>query len=223
MTASSMLAQISTCWPTIQNPVQFVMRYAPAIRKYVAALVRNPHDAEEVAQDFLVRVLDKGFCPENVSRGRFRFYLRAAVRNVALSHLRRRRQAQLSDEQLAALADREPAAEQEWTSEWRSCLLERSWQALELQQQQKPGSIFYTVLRQYTDDLDADSETHAARLSQRLGRRVRADAFRQQLSRARKQFATLLVAEVRQTLQNPTDEDVDEELGALELLSYIRG
>ena len=97
-TPKSVLEQISTCWPMIHNPVQFVMRYARAIQKYVFAIVRDPHDAEEVAQDFLVQVFDKGFCPENVSRGRFRFYLKSAVRYVAISHLRKRRSAELSEE-----------------------------------------------------------------------------------------------------------------------------
>ena len=87
----SMLEQISTCWPTLGDPVQFVMRYAPAIRRYVGAIVTNPHDAEEVTQDFLVKVLEHGFRPENVSRGRFRDYLRGAVRHVAIDHVRRRR------------------------------------------------------------------------------------------------------------------------------------
>lgn len=52
---------ISTCWPTISNPVQFVRRYAPAIRRYLQAFLRNSDDADEAAQDFLVRVFDRGF------------------------------------------------------------------------------------------------------------------------------------------------------------------
>lgn len=218
----SLLEHISTCWPTINNPVQFVMRYAPAIQRYVAAIVPNAHDAEEVAQDFLVRVLDKGFCPDNVVRGRFRDYLRSAVRYVAISHLRKRRQAQLSDEQLASLAGPTTDADRAWTEEWRACVLQRAWQALELYQQQKPDNLFHTVLCQYTDDPGARSTTHAARLSRRLGRPIRADAFRQQLSRARRLFAQLVIDEVRQTLQNPTPDALDMELADLELLSYVR-
>ena len=41
------LEEISTRWPLIRDPVQFVMRYAPAIQKYLEALLKNTHDAED--------------------------------------------------------------------------------------------------------------------------------------------------------------------------------
>lgn len=221
-TPKSVLEQISTCWPTIRNPVQFVMRYAKAIQKYVAAIVRDPHDAEEVAQDFLVLVFDKGFCPENVSRGRFRDYLKSAVRYVAISHLRKRRPLELSDERLKSIMQSNSDADRAWSDEWRDCLLERTWQALELHQQQTADNLFYSVLRIHSDNSHATSEFHAACLSEQIGRPVRADAFRQQLRRARQHFAKLILAEVRQTLQDPTPESVEQELVELDLMPYVR-
>lgn len=218
----SVLEQISTCWPMIHNPVQFVMRYAPAIQRYVPAIVRNPHDAEEVAQDFLVRVFDKGFCPENVSHGRFRDYLKSAVRYAAISHLRKKRSRQLSEEQLAALVQSDTEADRQWDDQWRNCLLDRVWQALEIHERQTAGNVYFTVLRQFTDDPKSDSLAHAARLSQRLGRPVRAGAFRQHLSRARRQFASLIIEEVRRTLHVPSAEAVEQELVDLELIGYVR-
>jgi len=221
-TPKSVLEQISTCWPMINNPVQFVMRYARAIRKYVAAVVRDPDQAEEVSQDFLVQVFGKGFCPQNVSRGRFRDYLKSAVRYVAISHLRKRRESAVSEEQLALLIQPDSEADREWASEWRNCLLERVWQVLEMYQRETSGNLYYSVLRQYVDDPDSDSETHAARLGNKLGRPVRADAFRQYLSRSRRHFAKLIVDEVRRTLQKPTREDIEQELIDLELMSQVR-
>jgi len=221
-TPKSVLEQISTCWPMIHNPVQFVMRYARAIQKYVAAIVRDSHDAEEVAQDFLVRVFDKGFCPENVSRGRFRDYLKAAVRYVAISHLRKRRSSEMTEELLASIVQPDSVADRAWSSEWHDCLLERVWQSLELHQQQTADNLFYSVLRLHTDSPEATSDEHAARLSEQLGRPVRADAFRQQLHRARKHFAKLIVEEVRQTLQKPTAELVEQELIDLDLMPFVR-
>lgn len=221
-TPKSMLEQISTCWPMIHNPVQFVMRYARAIHKYGAAIVRDPHEAEEVAQNFLVKVLDQGFCPENVSRGRFRDYLKAAVRYVAIGHLRKRRPEQLSENDLASLAQESPEAEQEWQQQWRDCLLERVWQGLETFQSHKQGNIYYLVLRQFTTQPEESSAAHAERLSQSLRKPIRPDAFRQLLHRARRQFAILLIEEVRRTLQTPTAEAVELELIDLELMSYVR-
>lgn len=221
-TPKSVLEQISTCWPMINNPVQFVMRYARAIQKYVSAIVRDPHDAEEVAQDFLVKVFDKGFCPENVSRGRFRDYLKSAVRYVAISHLRKRRSTELTEEMLASIIQPNSDADRAWSSEWHDCLLERVWQSLELHQQTSSDNLFYSVLRLHTDNPAASSDEHAIRLSEQLGRPVRADAFRQQLHRARKHFAKLIVAEIQQTLQNPNAESVEQELIDLDLMPFVR-
>ncbi len=218
----SMLEQISTCWPTINNPVQFVMRYARAIHKYVAAIVRDPHDAEEVTQDFLTRVFDKGFCPENVSRGRFRDYLKSAVRFVAITHLRRKRPTGADEQLLADLVEPDNDPDAAWTDEWRACLLDRIWQRLEMHQQQTPDNYYYSALRILTDDPSATSEEHAQRLSEQIGRTYRADAFRQQSTRARRHFAKLLIEEVRRTLQSPSAELVEEELVDLKLMPYVR-
>ena len=218
----SMIENITTRWPMIRNPVQFVMRYAPAIRKYVGAVVRNPDDADDVTQDFLMRVMDKGFCPDNVVHGRFRDYLKAAIRYAAISHLRRRAPAQISAEQLDSLIQPDPPDDRAWADEWRACLLERAWQALELHQQKTPGNLSYTVLRSYVDNPKEGSEARAAMLSKQVGRPLRADAVRQQYHRARKHFAELMIEEIRQTLHNPSDESIQQELVDLQLLTQVQ-
>lgn len=221
-TPRSMLEQISTRWPMIQSPVQFVMRYARAIQRYVAAMLRDPHEAEEVTQDFLLKVLAKGFCPENVSRGRFRDYLRSAVRYVAISHLRKGKPSLLGESELAELTREEAPADAAWQADWREVLLERVWQGLEAWQQSNSGNLYYTVLRQFTSDASADSTRHAARLSESTGKPVTPESFRQTLHRARRQFAQILVDEVRRTLESPTAASVEEELIDLELMPYVR-
>src|ERR1700726_871483 len=84
----SILEQISTRWPLITDPLQFVLRYAPAARRYLKALVKDSHDAEDVAQTFLLRMVDRPFTPGQVPNGRFRDYLKAVLRNVAYTHYR---------------------------------------------------------------------------------------------------------------------------------------
>jgi len=201
------------------------MRYAPAIRKYLEALLKDSHDAEEVAQDFLLRGLQQGFLRTDTLRGRFRDYLKSAVRHAALNHLRRQRPAPGAVADLAHVADTtEPGTEgdQEWTSEWQRCVLDRSWQALNDHQRRSAGNLFYTVLRLAVDHPGEDSEALAARASVVADRPVRADAFRKQLSRARRLFVELLAAEVAQTLEEPTRERVEEELVEIGLLPYVR-
>ena len=218
------LDQISTRWSRIVDVNRFVLRYAPAIHRYLFALLKNEHDVEEVTQDFLTKLVGKGFVPEQVNRGRFRDYLRSTVRNAAFAFLRRKpRLAAAQESVLESAAD--PAshrAEEEWSSEWRTCLLERAWQALESHQSENPDNPAFTVLRLKVDHPDASSDDLAAKASKRLGRAVRADAFRKQISRARRLFAGFLVQEVVQTLEQPTRQDLEDELSEIGLLAEVR-
>jgi RNA polymerase sigma-70 factor (ECF subfamily) len=218
------LDQISTRWPQIKDPVQFVMRYAPAIQKYLEALLKNSHDAEELTQDFLLRGILHGFVRTSQLRGRFRDYLKTAVRNAALTYLQRRRRTRPGGARPEHLSD--PAAppsraDEDWLAEWRQCVLDRAWQALERHQSRSPGNLAHTVLRLATDHPDDDSATLAARAMALIGRPFRADAFRKQLSRARRLFAELLVAEVAHTLERPTPAEVELELVETGLMPYV--
>src|SRR5436853_6872353 len=90
-TPHSMLEEISTRWPLIHDPAKFVLRYAPAIEGYLMALVRDADLVEEIRQDFLLRILEKGLVTPEHLRGKFRHFLKVAVRNCALTHLRKKR------------------------------------------------------------------------------------------------------------------------------------
>jgi RNA polymerase sigma factor (sigma-70 family) len=220
----SRLEDISTEWDIVRDPALFVLRYAPAIQRYMRALIRNRHDAEEVVQDFFLRVTQHGlFRPSR--GGRFRDYLKAAVRNAALNHLRRNRAPKPID--FSMLQDSIPqktqtTADQVWAAEWRKCLLERSWQALKEHQDQSPGNLFHTVLNVVVDNPFDDSQTLAARTSALIGRPLRAEAFRKQVSRARRLLAKFIVREVAQTLNEPTSKQIKDELIALSLWELIR-
>src|ERR1700722_5935258 len=82
--ARLLLEEISTRWSLITNPLQLVLRYSPAVRSYLGALVRNSHDAEDVAQTFLLRMVGRPFTPERLSKGRFRGYLKAGLATAAI-------------------------------------------------------------------------------------------------------------------------------------------
>ena len=82
LSAKLRLDQITTVWSMLDDPSRFMMRYAAPIQSYVATLIHNRHDAEEIIQDFLVRVMNRGFAGATPGRGRFRDYLKTAVRNA---------------------------------------------------------------------------------------------------------------------------------------------
>jgi hypothetical protein len=216
------LSEISTHWPLINDSVTFVLRYAPAIRGYLRVLLPPPAETDEVLQDFLLSVVERGFVPERVRRGRFRDYLIAAVRYHAWRYMRRKRLQPLSAEQADGLEAREgaPAGDAEWLARWRQRLLDWAWETLEYKQRRSPGNWHYTVLRLSTDDPAADSATLAARVG--ADPPLSAVAFRKQLSRARAAFARALVEEVERTLERPTPAAVRDELAELGLLEYVR-
>ena len=217
------LEEISTEWQVIRDPARFVRRYLPAIQRYVAALIRNRHDVEDLVQNFFLRVTQHGFVRPSRG-GRFRDYLKAAVRNAALNHLRRNRAPKAVDFDILQdyVVDKtQAAADQVWANEWRKCLLERACRALEEHQSQSPGNLFYTVLHVLVDNPLDDSKTLAARTSALIGRPLRAEAFRKQVSRARHLLEKLIVKEVAQTLDDPTPEQIKEELIDLALWEYI--
>jgi len=218
---ASPLDQISTRWVLIRDPEQFTLRYAPAIRKYLEAILRDPHEAAEATQEFVLKGLRLGMVDPDGLRGRFRDYLKRAVRNAALTHLRRKKPGgplpgQLADPRADTDADRE------WLAEWRRCVLDRTWRRLEAHQRESPGNLAHTVLRLSVEHPDEDSDALAARAGRQSGRPLLPAAFRKQLSRARRLFAGFLVAEVAQTLEEPTAERVEEELAAVGILPVVR-
>jgi hypothetical protein len=223
--APSRLEDISTEWAIVRDPARFVIRYSRAIRNYLRALVPSSHNAEEVAQEFFLRVTQHGFFHTRESGGRFRDYLKTAVRNAALNFLQRQRS--LSPTGPAALAGvpdkTQVGADQAWVAEWRQCLLSRACHALERHQDQSPGNLFHTVLTMVVDNPLDDMKTLADRTSALIGRPLQAEAFRKQISRARRMLARLLVQEVAQTLHNPTPEQIKEELIELAFWEYVRG
>ncbi len=220
------LNEITTNWSVIHDPAQFVLRYAPAIQRYLAALIPDRHDREEVSQDFFLRVLRHGFFRARQDRGRFRDYLKAAVRNAARNHVRRRPVSTQGDSQLfEALASDtpHPTEEQVWVTQWRRCLLGRACRVLARHEQESPGNLFFTVLRVSAAYPREDTKTLAERTSARIGRPIRAEAFRKQVSRARRLLAQIILNEAAQTLDKPTPERVQEELMEVDLWKYVHG
>lgn len=225
--ANTQLESISTSWAVLRDPHQFVLRYGPAIRGYVESLLRNGHsqDVEEVLQDFLLRVVQRGFFGIDPARGRFRDYLKTCVRNAVVSHLRRKRPVVIAPDQidaLAILAAADSAADTAWVEHWRRCLLEKAWRELDRHQRRSDGNLYYTVLRAAVDHQNEDSESLAGRVSEKAGRTISAEAFRKTLSRARRVFAQALLAEVADTLDCTAPESVEQELIDVGLWEYVR-
>ena len=222
-TAPSLLNQITTRWSIVDDPTQLIVRYAPAVRKYLERLLKNSHDADEVSQEFVVRILDHKFAHASPERGRFRDYIKVAARNAALQYLRKRQTRDKLQADLNWMADdNADEGAGDWLGEWRQCLVDKAWRLLEGHESRTPGNLGYTVLKLSTENPQDSSDEMAARLSKTLGRELRADAFRKQLSRARRTFAQYLLEEIAATLKDPTPEMIKDEVTELGLLPYIQ-
>ena len=198
-----------------------VLKYGEAVKRYVAAMVRDEHDAADLAQDVLVRLLSGDFGGATPERGRFRALLKMAVRNMVRNHWRKEKRRQPVDLDPDEVSSTTDPVDQAWEEGWRKSLLDLTWRAIEAHEHSTKGNVFYTVLRLRTDSPQADSAALAETLSAATGRSFRAAACRQQLRRARLRFAQLLVEEVARSLDSPRPDAVRDELHELGLMSYV--
>jgi len=198
------------------------LRYLPAIRRYIRALVQNDQDADDIAHDVVVRLLAGDFGVADPARGRFRDLLKVAVRNMVRNRWAQEKRRRKADLDVACVAEDDPEDDERWLAQWRQGVLDLAWKALEQHEHSRPGSVAYRLLRLRTDHPDDTSEQLAERLSQQLGQTLRADAVRQKLRRARLQFVDLLIGEVANGLHEPTPEKIEDELVALRLMDFLR-
>ena len=199
-----------------------VLRYAPAIRSYVAALVRDEELADELAHEIVLRLLQGQFRGADPARGRFRDYLKVAIKNAVRNYWRRAERARTAQVDIEQAALAQEADESTWLSRWRNNLLEVCWDRLREYEQQHPGNIYYAVLRARTRYPEASSQELAEKLAVELQRPIRPDAVRQTLKRARAKFAEFLIDEVADGLADPTPQRIEEELVALGLYAYVK-
>jgi hypothetical protein len=95
------------------------------------------------------------------------------------------------------------------------------YRELESHERDNPGNLCYTVLQVVSEHRDADSVKQAEITSKRIKRPITAEAFRKQVSRARRQMAEFIVVEVSRSIEGPTADDVEGELKELGLWAYV--
>jgi RNA polymerase sigma-70 factor (ECF subfamily) len=203
---------------------ELVIKYRRAIRAYLGAVLRNDHDADELTQEVILRLLSGHFAGASPEKGRFRNYLKTAVRNLVHTHWQQRQReaaVDLDSADVAAAVD-EHEEETLWNYDWRCTVLHSAWAALRKHEESHLGNSFYTVLRLRSENPELNSNALARRMEQTTGQVWNAANVRQQLRRARFYFAQLLVEEVAHSLDFPIPDAVEEELNDLGLMKYVR-
>jgi RNA polymerase sigma-70 factor (ECF subfamily) len=205
---------------------ELVLRYYGAAYRYLLGAVRDAAAAEDLAQEFAVRFLRGDFQRADPARGRFRDFLKTALRHLVIDHWRRQGKAPHalpadSAWEVAAPPEAFAAADKEFLDKWREELLARAWEEL-LQHQEQTGHPYHTLLRWKAEDPQVRSAKLADRLGAQQGKPVSEAGVRQLLHRGRQRFAELLVDEVASSLPGRPAAELEQELIDLDLLSYCQ-
>jgi DNA-directed RNA polymerase specialized sigma24 family protein len=231
------LSRISTLWTLVRQAHrsegetatlaqrQILERYQGAIHRYLQGAVGKADVANELFQEFACRFLSGKLAGADAERGRFRDYVKGVLYHLITDYFRQlRKQARPLPEHHPDLEVDPPTlaeVDQALLASWREELLARTWLALE-GFAQRTGQPWYQVLRYRADHPDAHSPDMAAALSAALGRSLTAVAVRQMLHRSREKFADLLLDEVVHSLDDPTEEQLADELESLRLIDYCQ-
>jgi RNA polymerase sigma-70 factor (ECF subfamily) len=231
------LSQIATPWSDLDQAHGSVLpaldaarrrllqRYSSAVYSYLIGAVRDQDVADDLFQEFALRLMRGAFRRADPRRGRFRDFLKTALGHLVTDHYRRQRRDSLpyhgfpepATSPRPALAD----AEERFAEEWRAQLIDRAFAALETFEQ-RTGQPLYTLLHFRVENPELSVADMARQLSVRLGQEPATAWVHKHLHKARQKFADLLVAEVAQTLDCPGVQELGEELAELGLLQWCR-
>ncbi len=195
---------------------RLIQRYSGAAYRYLLGALGDAEAADELCQEFALRVVRGDFHKANPQRGRFRNYLRTALIHLVTDYHRSRQGWP------QALGDADPPAlqqtgdtEQQFLANWREELLHRTWKALA-----DVSPAYYAVLQARIEMPDLSSAQLADHLAKQLGKPMTAANVRKTLERAHARFADLLLDEVAVSLESTDVELVRKELVELNLLKY---
>jgi RNA polymerase sigma factor (sigma-70 family) len=205
---------------------ELLLRYYGAVYRYLLGTLRDPTAAEELTQEFAVRFLRGDFHRADPARGRFRDFMKTAVRRLAIDYWRKKEKAPTPlPEHASQLLDgnvvEADAMDQPFLEKWREELLARTWEALVVFQEQS-GQPYHTVMRWKAEQPKVHAAQLAARLGAEIGKPVTEVRIRQVLHRARKKFTEFLVDEVARSIETTDSEKVEQELIELNLLNYCQ-
>ncbi|WP_435008669.1 RNA polymerase sigma factor [Tundrisphaera lichenicola] len=233
------LTQISTQWTLVFQAHQgtpeevaaaqseLMSRYAGAVHRYLLAALRDPEAAEELDQEFAVRFLRGDFHRVDPARGRFRDFVKRALRNLMIDYHRRKKvrprpmSGLMPEAADPSSKEGESDFDRRFLASWRAEIMSKAWRSL-ADLQEKTGQPYHTVLQLRIEHPDLTSTQLAERLSVALGRPIQAGGLRMALQRSRDRFVEFLVKEVSGGLDHPSPDQIEQELIDLGLHKYCK-
>jgi RNA polymerase sigma-70 factor (ECF subfamily) len=235
MTDDRHLSQIATSWSVVRsasnpdNPErqaaqnQLLEIYSPSIRRYLLASLKDQAAAEEVYQNFALRLVRGDYASADPDKGRFRSFVKTVLYRLMMDDHRNKKRHRANEIVAEPVDDRGDAAEniadQEFQQHWRDGLLNHAWQQLETDQNQR-GGIYFSLLRTRADNPDMSHDELIEQVEQQTGTRLKPGNLRVNLHRARQKFADYLVDAVASSLSDRTETHLEDELILLDLKKY---
>lgn len=235
------LSRINTLWSVVRQASdggaaareaqeELVDRYGGAVRRYLRAALRDEDAADEVFQEFSLKLVGGAFQRAAAEHGRFRSFLKTTLFHLIVDHRRRDRR-NAAQPIVAEPVDREgpegrlEADDRAFARSWREELLAKGWAAL-AEAQRDGGTPYHSVLRFRSEHPDLRSPEIAAELTKALGKPLTPASVRVLIHRGREMLAEHVLDLVLDSLGSRSLdaalEEAEEELIELELLSYCR-
>ncbi|MBI3407629.1 MAG: hypothetical protein HY040_04645 [Planctomycetes bacterium] len=233
------LSQISTAWSLLAEAhggedeaaaqdaqAALVERYQTAVYRYLLAAVRDPDVADELFQEFALRLVRGDFGRADARRGRFRDYVKTALINLVINHQRKVRQQRRRDDAMPEPVAPVPEhfdSDQEFLNSWRKALLDQAWKTLAAAEA-PDAAPYFAVLRYRSENAQLTGAELAANLTAQLRPHepFTETNLRKILQRAREKFSDILVEEVARSLGKSTAEELEQELIDLGFHTYSR-
>ncbi len=232
------LSRIETLWSVVrrandgtaekarQAQQSLLERYGGAVRRYLLGSLRSEDAADEVFQEFSLKLVSGAFHKANAGHGRFRSFLKTTLFHLIIDYQRRgnrdAKRAQLGDTPDRLFCEDSLAEEDRaWTQSWREELLAKGWAAL-AQTEQATGTPYYTVLRFRSEHPELRSQEIADQLNTKVTKKLGSSSVRVLIHRAREFLAEQLLDLVLDSIDNASLEECEQELIDLNLLEYCR-
>ncbi|MGB0595177.1 MAG: hypothetical protein ACPGLY_00590 [Rubripirellula sp.] len=204
-------------WTAADNAAGFVLRYLAPMRRILIQSMGSPAEADEALKKLLSHLVSAGFGKHR--RGRLRDFLIKGIRSAAMNRISAVPDAGAQQASLDELTSDSKI----WLTYWREGLLERAWRSLERQEHATPEIPFYSVLHCATAKPQSTPAMLVVQIASEFNLTLDEQAVQSILITARGLFAQVLADEVAETLDDPSEDDVKEEIAILGLGKAFSG
>jgi RNA polymerase sigma-70 factor (ECF subfamily) len=189
--------------------------YWPPLYSFLRRQGHTPHDAQDLVQGFLARLLAREDLVEvGPEKGRFRTFLLTALRNFVIKHALREKAVKRGGGRLAISIDAgeaerlcgpdlgAPSPEAAFDRRFAQSMVTRAFAALREEHRARGKAEFFATLVPYLDGVESGGYQEAA---EKLG--IPASTVAVTVHRMRRRLRELLRAEVRQLCTSAAEEE----------------